>query len=285
MKTILVPSDFSKNATVALRYAIQLCKVMKTDLVVFHCAHVSPYIIAAVSASEIEMKQLIEDDEIYKMEKLLVQVKMAYKFLGIKKVPATTKMVVDSNPLVVDNILDVAAKYHADLIVMGTHGATGLNRYFFGSNTANLISRSGLPVLAIPEKYQYKEIKNFVFSSDLENPEKELNELIPFAKALNSTIDILYLDYGLDIRQEHVKNAESIIRKNNYKKIKLVKQSATIEFSLISQLKKYLSKHKYQWLVMFTKDRNFWDKLLFGGKTEYMAYSLKIPLLSFRKRG
>ena len=283
MKAILVPSDFSNNATVALRYAIQLCKIMRTDLVVFHCAHVSPYILATVSASEIEMNQLIQDDEIFKMEKLLAQVKKAYKYLGIKKVPATTKMVVDSNPLVVDNIMDVAAKYHAGLIVMGTHGASGLNRYFFGSNTANLISRSGLPVLAIPEKYRYKEIKNIVFSSDLENPEQELKKLIPVAKAVKSAIDILYLDYGLDIRQEYIIAVEKYIRKSSYKKLQLVKQKATIEFSLVSQLKKYLGKHKYQWLVMFTKDRSFWDKLLFGGKTESMSYSLKIPLLSFRK--
>lgn len=283
MKTILVPSDFSKNATVALRYAIQLCKVMKSDLVVFHCAHISPYLLASVSASETDMNRLIQEDEVFKMEKLMTQVKKAYKYLGFKRVPATTKMVVDSNPLVVDNIIDLAAKYHAGLIVMGTHGASGLNRYFFGSNTANLIARSGLPVLAIPENYRFKEIKNIVFSSDLENPEPELKKLIPFAKAVRSNIDILFLDYGLDIGQEHITAAEKYIRKSSYKKLQLVKQNATIEFSLVSQLRKYMGKHKYQWLVMFTKDRSFWDKLLFGGKTESMSYSLKIPLLSFRK--
>ncbi len=283
MKTILVPSDFSKNANVALRYAIQLCKVMKTDLVVFHCAHVSPYILATVSSSETEMNRLIQEDEVFKMAKLMTQVKKVYKYLGIKRIPATTKLVIDSDPLVVENIIDVASKYHAGLIVMGTHGATGLNRYFFGSNTANLISRSELPVLAIPEKYRYKEITSIVFSSDLENPEQELKKLIPFAKSVHTNIDVLYLDYGLDIRQEHIIAIEKYIRKSSYKKIQLVKQKATIDFSLIIQLRQYLSKHKYQWLVMFTKERNFWDKLLFGGKTENMSYSLKIPLLSFRK--
>jgi nucleotide-binding universal stress UspA family protein len=283
MKTILVPSDFSKNATTALRYAIRLSRLLKAELVVFHCAHLSTYILAASSATDAQMNLLIEEDHAFKMKKLLSQVKKAYKYVGLKKIPASTKILVESKTFLIENIMELAEKFHADLIVTGTHGATGLNRYFFGSNTATLISRSRIPVLAIPEKYRYNAIRNIAFSSDLENLTDELNRLVPFAQAIRSNIDILYLDYGIDIDQAHMRAAKACISNIKYKKIKLISQKATIEYSLVNQLKKYLAKHRHQWLVMFTKDRKFWDKILFGGKTELMSYSLKIPLLSFKK--
>jgi nucleotide-binding universal stress UspA family protein len=256
---------------------------MKARLVVFHCAHLSPYILASASASADQLARFTREDEAYKLKKLIAQVNKAFISNGIKKIPATTRFVVESNPLLVDNINEVAANNHADLIVMGTHGASGLNRFFFGSNTATLISRSNIPVLAVPDKYRFRKIRDIAYSSDLEDFEEELNRLLPFAKAVKASIDIIYLDYGDDEKLEQVKNASGRIGKMRYKKIKLIRQKATIEFSLNRQLKKILSKKSYQWLVMFTKDRGFWDKIIFGGKSESMSYALKIPLLTFRK--
>jgi len=283
MKTILVPSDFSKNATNALRYAIRLSMLTKSELVVFHCANIAPYILAAAAGAEEQVAKLIQEDESYKRKKLIAQVGKAYQYLGFKNIPAKTKIIVETNPLVVENIVGLAKKCHADLIITGTHGATGLNRFFFGTNSANLISKSTIPVLAIPGKCRYTKITNIAYASDLEHVDEELKRLIPFAKALKAGIDILYLNYGTDTKELYIKNAQSSIAKAGYNKIKLVKRSATIEYSLIGQLKKYLSKHSQQWLVMFTKERGFWEKLVYGGKTEYMSYSIKIPLLSFKK--
>jgi len=283
MNTILVPSDLSKNATTALRYAIRLSGIMKARLVVFHCANIRPYVFAAAAASEEQVTLLLKEEESFKRKKLQSQVSKAYKYLGIKKIPATTKIIVETNPIVVDNILAVAEKEHTGLIVSGTHGATGLNRFFFGSNTANLICKSTIPVLAIPGKYKFTRVKDIVLSSDLENIGEELSRLIPIAKTLKVNIDVLYMDYGVDTKQVHIKNARASIIKSGYQKMKLVTKPASIEYSLIRQVRKYLANHNHQWLVMFTKERGFWDKIFYGGKTEYMSYSLKIPLLSFKK--
>ncbi len=283
MNKILVPTDFSKNAATALRYAIRLAEIMKAELLVFHCAHLSPFVLSASSARPEQIAMLTKEDEAFKTQRLTLEVARAYKYLGIKKVPSGTQLLVESQPLLVNHILEVAAKHNASLIVTGTHGATGLNRFFFGSNTANLISRSKVPVLAIPEKYSFHKIRKIAFSCDLANPATELAALVPFAKALNANIDLLYLDHGTDINQDRILATEEIIRKHAYKKMKLVKHKAVLDISLIRQLKKYLSTHPHQWLVMFTRERSFWDKLLLGGKTEAMSYSLQVPLLSFKK--
>ena len=284
MNSILVPSDFSGNATSALRYAIQLSRQLKTSLVVFHCSHISAYALTAASTEE-QMSLLLKEDEQDKLEKLQEQVTKAYKYLDIKKIPASTKCVVEYNPLVVENTIDVARQYHADLIIMGTHGATGIKKFFFGSNTSIMISKSPVPVLAIPDNYKYVAWQNIVFSSDLQNLAHELNLLIPFAKGSKAVLEILYLDYGIDLDDTKNSQAEALINKMPYKKIKLIKQKATIESSLVAQVKKYIAKNKPDCLVMFTRERSLWDRLFLGSKTEDMSAALNVPLLSFKKEG
>jgi len=49
-----------------------------------------------------------------------------------------------------DEILDYAKNNHADLIIMGTHGRSGLSRWAFGSVTDKILRRSAVPVLITP---------------------------------------------------------------------------------------------------------------------------------------
>jgi nucleotide-binding universal stress UspA family protein len=283
MSTIVVPSDFSKNANAALRYAIMLSGQMKSELVVFHSSHISAYALSA-AASEEQMTRLLKEDEMHKMEKLQDQVSKAYKNMEIKKIPPGIRYMVEFNPLMVERTIEIAKENNADLIVMGTHGASGITKFFFGSNTSIMISKSPVPVLAIPENYDFAPLKNIVFASDLENISVELNLLLPFAKSTKSTINVLYLNYGIDADDHKIKRAEEVIKKTAYKKIILDQQKASIETSLVSQVKKYINNNKPQCLVMFTRERSLWDRLfLKGSKTEDMSTALSIPLLSFKK--
>ena len=273
MPTIIVPTDFSNNATAALRYAISLSKQMQADLVVFHCSHISAYALAA-SVTEEQMRKLLRDDEMHKLEKLEEQVAKAYKFAEIDKVPSNIKYIVELNPFLVERTIEIAKENNAGLIIMGTHGATGINKFFFGSNTSIMISKSDVPVLAIPE----------TFASDLENLSFELNQVIPFAETTRSKITVLYLDYGIDADERKLSRGTEVINHMTYKKIKLEKQKATIETSMVGQVRKYISSNNPDCLVMFTRERGLWDRLFFkGSKTEDMSMALSIPLLSFKK--
>lgn len=282
IQAIIVPSDFSKNASSALRYAIMLSKKIKSRLIVFHCSHMSAYALSAAS-SETEMTALIKDDEQHKLEKLMLQVKKAYNQSGYDKVPESTLCLVEYNPMVVENTLELAEKYKAGLIIMGTHGATGIRKFFFGSNTSIMIAKADIPVLAIPENYKMSPADTITFASDLENISAELRRLMPLVVSLKARLNVLYMDYGLDITNSKRKNAEAVIKKLAYKKIELLSQKATIETSLVDQVKKYLNKNKPDCLVMFTRERSLWDRLFNGSKTEDMSAALQVPLLTFKK--
>jgi nucleotide-binding universal stress UspA family protein len=283
MPSIIVPSDFSKNSTVALRYAIQLCKISKLDLIVFHASHISAYALSAASTEE-QMTLLLQEDETSKMEKLQDQVNKAYKYLNVAKIPEGTRLLVQYNPMVVERTLELAAEQKASMIIMGTHGATGINKFFFGSNTSVMISKSEIPVLAIPENYKWNAPKDILFASELQNMGKELKQLLPFALSTKANIRVLYLDYGIDADDKKMKKALEAIKTSGYKKIKLEIQKANIEDTLVSQLKKQIAKNKPDILVMFTRERTMWDRLFGkGSKTEDMSTSLSVPLLSYKK--
>lgn len=282
IETIVVPSDFSKNASSALRYAIQISKKLKRRLIVFHCSHLSAYSLSAAN-TEAQMSELIQQDELDKREKLVEQVKKAYQQLGINKIPTSTLCLVEFNPMVVENTIEVAQKYNAGLIIMGTHGASGIKKFFFGSNTSIMISKSDIPVLAVPENYKFVPIETISFASDLENLSEELKRLLPFVEALKARLEIVYLDYGLDSSNKKRKNAENVIKNTGYKKIALESQKATIEKTLVDQVKKYLHKNKTDCLVMFTRERSLWDRLFMGSKTEDMSTALQVPLLTLKK--
>jgi nucleotide-binding universal stress UspA family protein len=282
MKTILVPSDFSPNASSALQYAIHVAELMQARLVVFHCYQVSFTIITQAKTEE-ETDLLIKQDIAISTAKLQTQVKNAYQESGINEVPATTIVGVERNPFVVEKTLEVAKQHRADIIVMGTHGAAGLKKLFFGSNTSNMISRSVIPILAIPENYTFKKVNTIALASDLEDTEVELSKVVPFASAMDARLDIVHLDYGLDALGHKEQTIAKLVENNPYKKLRLIMQKATPEHTLLKQLRKYLDEQKPEWLVMFTRERSFWDKILLRSKTEDMANFLPMPLLSFKK--
>lgn len=284
MPTILVPSDFSKNATDALCYAISLCKQMNSELIVFHCSHISAYALSTAT-TEAQMTKLLKEDEEHKMEKLQEQVTLAYQQQMNSKVPDTTRCIVTYNPMLVEKILEIAKNNNVDLIVMGTHGATGITKFFFGSNTSIMIAKADIPVMAIPENYQYNPLQHIVFASDLENLSSELTQIVPFAQSAESEVKILFLDYGIDTEHTKIKKAEAVIENTPYKKIKLEVQKAIIETSLVGQVKKYIGLNKPDCLVMFTRERSLWDRLFFkGSKTEDISTAMSIPLISFKKK-
>jgi len=281
MKTILVPTDFSNNANTALRYAIRLAGITNASLYVLHCFQYSSYKHLA-SESEEQRNLIIQQTGKEQLAKLQKHVHKAYKSLGLAADPAT-KLQAEFNPFVVEETIRVAQKIKAGLIVMGTHGATGVQKFLFGSNTANMVAKSPLPVLAIPESYRYRPLKKLLFCSDLAHIKNELQKVMAFAKELGATVKLLHIDYGDS--GPLIKSAQKAIQQyEDTSSVKLVIENAQPENSLLSDIRSYAARTRPHCMVMFTKEHGFWHKLFAGDSiAEEIASALPVPLLSFRR--
>ncbi|MFO0479046.1 MAG: universal stress protein [Bacteroidota bacterium] len=272
MKTILVPTDFSNNANNALKYANDFAKAINNKIVLLHSylPLVGKYnMISGIVAEDIAIQKKSSEKKLEKVSSKYV------------KVPSSHLVKIGDT---IDEIIDAAQKSKSQLIIMGTHGASGLKRILFGSNTSDVISKSNIPVLAIPQRYRFKKINTIVYATDLNNTINELKHIIPIAKQLNATIEVLNLNYIYNKNEDKKLLLEKKIKTLSYKKIKLIEQKATIEQTMIEQIKKYLVKRKPELLVMFPEDKAWFDKLFISSKTEELANQIKLPLLSIRKK-
>jgi nucleotide-binding universal stress UspA family protein len=137
--TILHPTDFSDRSAHALRLAGALARDYGARLVVLHVAEMPP-------AAYAEGFPPIDPDEV---------VRDARRQLEALDVPLTTtpaeRRLEVGNPIEV--ILHVARDLHADLIVMGTHGRTGLRRLLMGSVAEQIVRRATCPVLTMTSPF------------------------------------------------------------------------------------------------------------------------------------
>lgn len=140
-KKILVPLDGSKLAEIALPHAESLALQYQADLVLLSV--IDPPSMtgrdnAAAQVFQQEMDIKIQEAEIY-----LKSLKNQFSKKNIK-----TKYFVHLGS-VVKNIIDAANKESVDLVVIASHGRSGLQRVFFGSTAAGVLNRIEHPLMII----------------------------------------------------------------------------------------------------------------------------------------
>jgi len=141
IKTILFPTDFSNGARAAMDHAISLAKDYQAKLILLYVIQdisiAEWYIPSSISAGE-----LIEDMQKsawQEMDKWIAEVS--------KQVKDVEKMVVRGVPFV--EIIQTAKERNADLIVIGTHGRTGIDHMLFGSTAEKVVRKAACPVLTV----------------------------------------------------------------------------------------------------------------------------------------
>jgi nucleotide-binding universal stress UspA family protein len=138
---ILVPVDFSESANQAVKFGIDLAKRYGASLEL-------AYVYQPVAYALPEGYVLITPDQLNEIlaefQKQLAAAKAEALAAGVAKVEA---VVLQGYPI--QEIVRRAQEQKVDLIVMGTHGRSGIPRVFLGSVAENVLSSSPCPVLVV----------------------------------------------------------------------------------------------------------------------------------------
>lgn len=143
-KTILFATDFSESSDHAFAYAYSLADCFKSRLIVLHVIN-EPVDLRGFYVPHISFDKLEEEIE-QGAQKLMEQFER--KFLSEYKNYET----VVSPGIPYDEIIKRAVAEESDLIVMGTHGRTGLDHVLFGSTAEKVVRKSSIPVMTIRHK-------------------------------------------------------------------------------------------------------------------------------------
>jgi nucleotide-binding universal stress UspA family protein len=273
MKTILCPTDFSATAENAIRFALELNKTIKAEIVLFH-AYVVP-----VTTAEVVVPidfSIIKDLEM-DLEKL--KDKWLSEFPGQFITTKVTNCFSDIS----HEIQKVANEFEAELVIMGTKGASGLQELLIGSNAGNTIESINIPILTIPYLATFEGIRKVLFATNFERHDHENVEGAAFlSQFFGSELILLHVTPDLDKEpfkyNEVTQFTESIKKSTGYINIR----SRIVEnLDITEGIIHYAEEIKADIIGMTVRNRSFFERLFERSHTKQMAFHTHIPLLSF----
>jgi nucleotide-binding universal stress UspA family protein len=185
MKKIIVPIDFSEHSEYALKTAVRLAKLFDSKILALHMLEIS--------------EVLYTSDDFEQHQKVIFFLKLAEKkfkkFLKKDYLEGINITPIVKHYKVFSEVNEVAKEYDADMIVMGSHGASGIKEFFVGSNTERVVRNAEIPVLVVKTDLPNISFETVIFATDfdLENVKPYLNACKMFEK-FGSKLKLLYVN-------------------------------------------------------------------------------------------
>ena len=278
MQKILVPTDFSDNAKKAIDYAVAVAEKANAEIVLLN-------VTTLLDSTFSSRKALIKEYNNTRVEGIREQLKELQQSIAANnaKVKLTTKLYKGE---VQDSILQCATDENADLIIMGTQGASGLKKIFIGSITAGIIGNTTVPVLAIPKKAEWKKLENILFATrQLDVDNKIFTPILKLAQLEAALIHVAVFtdtdddDAGDYMEHGRLLNAYRQTLPSRYKDINF----KTVELDgeeFDATIEQYINNNQIDMMVMTTHKRSFWESVFNSSMTKEMSYHINIPLLA-----
>lgn len=276
MKTILFPTDFSTAAERAFIYALKFAKNIGASITTIH-AYELPYI-EGVSLPN-TLREIYDSIDLEEFENYRDNIPQLHE---IAKVNALTNVPIKhilKQGETIPTILRTAQEINADMIIMGTKGATGLKEVFFGSVAGAVLEKAKCPVLAVPEKAEFDgKIDHIAFTTTFkEEDEKALRKVLAFAALFNAQV------YCINLDSAHI---ETYANRMETFKVGFSEKNNIIFETLDSDdfektLSSFLDQNNIDILAMLTHRRKgFLDRLFNYSLTKKMAYHLDTPVFA-----
>jgi nucleotide-binding universal stress UspA family protein len=142
IRRILHPSDFSAASRPAFKRAVELAKALRGQLLLVHVIGPPPLVGEGYMTPEI-IQGILRSQRDAAQRQLRALVNRA-RASGAR----VSGLVLESG-MTHEQIIRAARRRRADMIVMGTHGRTGLTRLLLGSVAARVITSAPCPVLTV----------------------------------------------------------------------------------------------------------------------------------------
>jgi len=273
MLNILVPTDFSELSKVAIRYALDMAKKMKGKVTLLHVVDTGEHgssMRFRLNSLMAEMVRIAEED----FERVLAEIK------EYNKTGKSIRYEIIQSSSFLKAVSKFAKKSRANLIVMGTHGASGLKKVVMGSNTASMLEGCDVAVLAVPAKGVYKSKKAVVYATDLLNTQKELKKILAIIGSEKPLIHVLHVATDRKGAKEAEAKVDKIVGKVGYGNV-LVR--VLVNKDPAPAINEYVKKMKVDLLTLFPHQHSFLEKLFKGSVTKQLTYQNSVPLLAFKQ--
>jgi nucleotide-binding universal stress UspA family protein len=276
MIRIVLPTDFSKNAWHAIKYATFLFEQSPCTFIIIHAHQVSPSgLISTINKErETRLHEITHKESEQKLNKIVNHLNKINKVPGHKF----------EGVLVADTLLNSIGREvidkDADYIIMGTQGASGLSEIFMGSNTVSVIKNINFcPVIAVPNSYDFSSFNEILFAANFKHmyQKVELQPLLDLAKLRKAKINVIH------INEEEELSEEQLELKKLLRNLLGEKDSVFEDFdyhpNIALKINDLTEKKSAGLITMINSQHSFFKGLTHEPVVKKVAFKTKIPFL------
>ncbi len=180
MKKILVPVDFSETSILAITIAIKIANILNSSITLLHVKLDSKY---QPDFAKDNIEAVLAKNASQHLSNILEEKRSEYTVAN----GVFDFRIREGN--VVREIRNQAHYNDIDLIVVGTHGMSGFEDRWLGSNAYRLISNAPCPVLAVRQNMKFNREQNILLPIQVEKVSRRIvPQVVEFAKSLNMDI-------------------------------------------------------------------------------------------------
>lgn len=266
MKTILFPTDFSENARQAMHFAIDLARKAKAKIILVN-AYDMPYSQNVMTTSLLDIMKESSEKGLEKLGQELAAGGVPFQI--------ETRL---GNPIrIVKQLTD---EFEADLVVLGTKGATGLEEVLIGSNAASILHAVDVPVLAIPAEAKAAGMNKIVYATDFRPglDTKPLAELRELAQLMGAEVQVLHVqdpDKQVAIDWSKYEKALEGVKHSMH-----VVKGRQIE----TEIHNFIEREGANAVALMEHRYGFFEKIFHSSMTSKVAFHARVPFISLTER-
>lgn len=281
MKNILFPTDFSQTADNAFVYALHLANSLGANLHVLHTY--SMPIVSGLGVENTEViQQVYENIELSSFDKFknkAAELRQMAEKEGLEAV--NLSFAFEEGDLIM-NILDIISKEHIDLVVMGTSGASGIEKKLFGSNTVNTIKSIHIPILCVPHQAKFSGITRIGFTTLFRDADKQpLRDILTIAEHFDAQVRCLHVIQHVKYEpvEETAKEWDREFHSDRLKFILIEGTGGSVE----EYISNFIHDFNISFLAVVKRNQNFFERIFSTSLSKKLAYNLDRPLLIIKE--
>ncbi len=288
---ILVPVDFSDCSGKAFRYALNLARKFNSELTLLH---INQIVLAGLSEEEASATNL-QMAEMRKVEYINEQMELYLEQARPMRVPVCQEILPGHH--IADSIIDYLNEDAFDLVVLGTHGHTGLKHLLLGSIAEKVIRLSPTPVLTVHATEAEFRISDILAPVDFsQHSQLAARYALAFAKEFEAKLHLLHVveqftypafypegyypivDFEPEVREKASKNLKSFFKEIADQAV----ETAVVCGKPCDEIINYVENNGISMIIMATRGLTGLEHLLVGSTAERVVRLSTTPVLTVR---
>ncbi len=265
MKPIIVGTDFSEGSYVALELAIDVANRFQSDIILIWARREK----LLFDTEQLNIMKNLAEDKLQalcdKYQPAMKHGKMRWQITSGKVAPA---------------LATTATRELASMIIIGTNGASGFEKYWMGSQAVRIVQDSPCPVLTVRQGYDFhKQLERIVVPIRVnENSRQKVPPAASMAKIFGSEVHILGL---LDLKEEEASLRTYVQQSMDY----LEKEGVKYHFDIrpysnyCDTVLNYADDLKADLVVINTEQDRILSQIFLGTNAQQIVHRSQIPVL------